>query len=63
MRYKSRMTKIAVINGAVHLKYNSVKHKPILLTSRYSDRLGEEWMSPVLEYDNAYSSMFSNLLS
>jgi hypothetical protein len=69
VRYKSRMTKIAeVINGGGSIKiyiyiYISIRHKPILLTSRYSDRLGEEWMSPVLEYDNAYSSMFSNLLS
>jgi len=61
MRYKSRMTKIAVTNGVVQSKYIGVKHKPILLTSRYSDRLGEEWMNPVLEYDSAYSSMFSNL--
>jgi hypothetical protein len=36
MRYKSRMTKIAVTNRAVQSKYISVKHEPILLTSRYS---------------------------
>lgn len=40
-------------------------HKYILLTvtSRYWDRLGEEWASPVPEYESAYSSIFSNLKS
>jgi hypothetical protein len=48
-----------VIKGAAHAKYSVKKDSPrVKVTSRYWERLGEEWTSPVLEYDREYSSIF-----
>jgi hypothetical protein len=50
-----------MIKRAAHAKYQCKKQSKNKVTSRYWERLGEEWTSPVLEYDGAYSSIFSNL--
>ena len=50
---KGQVTKIYI--------YIGIDHTLVTVTSRYWDRLGEEWTSPLPEYDSAYSSIFSNL--